>query len=503
MASSVLLVHPAAQSSIPIRQAMAKCRLFERNPGLIVSPYTVRSSVPVATFHQFVSALEGLPVDITSANFAALFQLSDEFGFEDFAAKLSDFPGAIEANLRGRIIQLEEKNHHHDRAIALLRRKFSELADERQNLVSEGCTPGVEQRSIEELSADVSALKAQISRLQRDPIGQQLSIEVKELSAQVSSLKGQIERGWSDPIVEELSGEVQELFTEVSSINMQLLQGLRDPVAQQLSIEVRELQREVAALKTQMTQSVGASVSQEISRELSADVSSLKMQMAQVLREPIAEQVRREMRELQREVSALKTQVRATTTPVPAGASIDSRIISSFPEIFGEFRGKRFEILWRGSRDGFRAAEFHRRCDRHANTLTVILDTNGNIFGGFTPVEWESQVWNGKDGDESNCRKADPTVKSFLFTLKNPHNFPAKRFPLKTAKKQRAIVCDSTWGPRFFDIAISDNCNANTESNACFFGFSYADDSGFERGTLLTGSASFRVKEIEVFEITG
>jgi hypothetical protein len=40
--------------------------------------------------------------------------------------------------------------------------------------------------------------------------------------------------------------------------------------------------------------------------------------------------------------------------------------------------------------DAFRANQFHRRCDGHANTLTVILDTKGNIFGGFTPVEWES-----------------------------------------------------------------------------------------------------------------
>jgi hypothetical protein len=42
-----------------------------------------------------------------------------------------------------------------------------------------------------------------------------------------------------------------------------------------------------------------------------------------------------------------------------------------------------FSELWRGSCDGFNAKEFHRRCDGHANTLTVILDTEGTIFGGF------------------------------------------------------------------------------------------------------------------------
>jgi hypothetical protein len=62
-------------------------------------------------------------------------------------------------------------------------------------------------------------------------------------------------------------------------------------------------------------------------------------------------------------------------------------IVAHFPDIFAEFRGKRLSLLWRGGRDGFGARDFHRRCDGHANTLTLILDTKGNTFGGFTPVE--------------------------------------------------------------------------------------------------------------------
>jgi hypothetical protein len=46
-----------------------------------------------------------------------------------------------------------------------------------------------------------------------------------------------------------------------------------------------------------------------------------------------------------------------------------SLIDSDFLEIFAEFDGKHLELLWRGSRDGFSASEFHGRCDGHANTL--------------------------------------------------------------------------------------------------------------------------------------
>jgi hypothetical protein len=80
----------------------------------------------------------------------------------------------------------------------------------------------------------------------------------------------------------------------------------------------------------------------------------------------------------------------------PPAPRLDSLIVSSFPPLFDEFRGKRFGLLWRGSRDGFGVRDFHGRCDGRANTLTLILDTGGNVFGGFTPLEGEARVWNRK-----------------------------------------------------------------------------------------------------------
>jgi hypothetical protein len=165
-------------------------------------------------------------------------------------------------------------------------------------------------------------------------------------------------------------------------------------------------------------------------------------------------------------------------------------IILNAPEIFGEFRGRHFSLLWRGSRDGFSARDFHSRCDGHANTLAVILDTEGNIFGGFTPVEWESR----------GGLTADLSQKSFLFTLKNPHNMPARRFALMDGKKDEAIFCYSGCGPHIRDIGVLDNCNANTKSYTQP-GDRYTNDTGLGMYTVFTGSFYFQVKEIEVFEI--
>jgi hypothetical protein len=185
-------------------------------------------------------------------------------------------------------------------------------------------------------------------------------------------------------------------------------------------------------------------------------------------------------------------------TPV----GFDSLIISDFPEIFAEFRGKRFSVLWRGSRDGFGVDDFHGRCDGHANTLTVILDTKGNVFGGFTPVEWESRPWNGRSGKENNRWKADDNLRSFVFTLKNPHNIAARRFALKAEKQDWAIRCDSECGPCFGDdIAVSDSRNTYNHSFTSL-GLAYTNDTGVDGEMVFTGSWQFQVKEIEVFEIT-
>jgi hypothetical protein len=129
---------------------------------------------------------------------------------------------------------------------------------------------------------------------------------------------------------------------------------------------------------------------------------------------------------------------------IPPPAPFASRIVADFPALFAEFTGKRFTLLWRGSRDGFGARDFHGRCDGHANTLTLIEDTEGNIFGGFTPVEWESREY-----PNSYEYKADPSLKSFLFTLKNPHNVPARKLALTAESKDQAIGCDSSSGPNF------------------------------------------------------
>jgi hypothetical protein len=158
----------------------------------------------------------------------------------------------------------------------------------------------------------------------------------------------------------------------------------------------------------------------------------------------------------------------------------NSLIVPNILLLFEEFWVKHFKLLWQTSGDGFGVAEFRRGCDGHAKTLTLILDTDGNLFGGFTPVEceWESGVWKVEGGrwkvegrrwkvDGSNCLKGGDNVRNFLFTLKNPRAVPAQKITLRADKKYEAIICNSAWGSLFtgcIDVYNVSNANANTGS---------------------------------------
>jgi hypothetical protein len=171
--------------------------------------------------------------------------------------------------------------------------------------------------------------------------------------------------------------------------------------------------------------------------------------------------------------------------------TFESVIVKDCPPILNEFEGKTWKLLYRGSRDGFKASNFHEKCDNQSNTLTLIETTKDFIFGGFTPIAWSS----------SGGGKPDNSGKSFLFSLKNPRNSEPRKFMLMSGRN--AIYCDSSYGPVFYgnsDMAVCDNCNTATD-NWTNLGGSYVNDTGIHGKLVFTGEYTFTVKEIEVFTI--
>ena len=88
--------------------------------------------------------------------------------------------------------------------------------------------------------------------------------------------------------------------------------------------------------------------------------------------------------------------------------------------------------------------DFHKYCDNKGPTLTLVKTTNNKIFGGFTPLNWES----GND-----LLKVDKNNQTFIFSLDL-----MKKFDMINNEKA-AIYCDKMKGPIFgaSDINIQSN----------------------------------------------
>jgi hypothetical protein len=51
---------------------------------------------------------------------------------------------------------------------------------------------------------------------------------------------------------------------------------------------------------------------------------------------------------------------------------------------------KELECVYKGSKDGWSAIDFHRCVDGKASGLVVALSRSGHLFGGFNPLGWRS-----------------------------------------------------------------------------------------------------------------
>ena len=52
---------------------------------------------------------------------------------------------------------------------------------------------------------------------------------------------------------------------------------------------------------------------------------------------------------------------------------------------------KSLSLLFKATRDGFRASDFHKNCDNKGATLVVVKAIGSEtIFGGYTGIPWKS-----------------------------------------------------------------------------------------------------------------
>ncbi|EXX72712.1 uncharacterized protein OCT59_025337 [Rhizophagus irregularis] len=122
---------------------------------------------------------------------------------------------------------------------------------------------------------------------------------------------------------------------------------------------------------------------------------------------------------------------------------IDKVEISKFSHLRELYLPYKFELLLRGSRDGFTPKKFHELCDDKPNTVTFIKVKGADeIVGGYNPITWKSSG-TGKTND------------SFIFSFTNKNFKDAIISDVINAN--RAIHYGTNSGPYFGDDIIVYN----------------------------------------------
>ncbi|ETO23868.1 hypothetical protein RFI_13300 [Reticulomyxa filosa] len=132
-----------------------------------------------------------------------------------------------------------------------------------------------------------------------------------------------------------------------------------------------------------------------------------------------------------------------TIPPIKFHSSIltteeEAALLSFIPE-----RLTKVSLLYRASRHGFKARNFHSKCDGKGPTLLLVLSEKyGHVFGGYTEVPWASHgAW-----------KKD--ARAFVFLLRNTKGYSPKKWRVRPEGENHAVGHNALYGPIFGSIYL-------------------------------------------------
>ena len=146
----------------------------------------------------------------------------------------------------------------------------------------------------------------------------------------------------------------------------------------------------------------------------------------------------------------------------------------------------KYQLLYKGTKNGDKAYYFHTRVDGIRNTLTLVKTKKGKRFGGFT-----SENWNQIGG----YGKVDPRAFCFSFDLKKIYN---------SQPNQLATFCSNEYGPYFkgTNTIFGIYNNFFSQGGWCdYTTFSYSFGKFKSNFEITNGEQKFNIEEVEVFKV--
>ena len=151
------------------------------------------------------------------------------------------------------------------------------------------------------------------------------------------------------------------------------------------------------------------------------------------------------------------------------------------------------ELIYRVTRDGDSASDFHLKCDNKGPTISIIKTENGRIIGGYTTIPWS---------DRYDAYISDKD--SFIFSVDSKEKYNLK----KELDGKYAIYHDNGYCCCFGycgdDLAIGNNFLKGKNSYCCGNGdnyYSFETNNNNLIGINQKGRINFKIFEMEIYKI--
>ena len=152
------------------------------------------------------------------------------------------------------------------------------------------------------------------------------------------------------------------------------------------------------------------------------------------------------------------------------------------------------KLVYRATRDGDSAEDFHKKCDKIGPNITLVLTLNNRRFGGFTKNNWEHLKEDIKEKEpEVGSGKSD--IDAFCFSI------DLNKIYDNNELDSGVIFCCNSYGPTFCRNIFAINDNMLTKGGYCLkknFSCFEGQEIDYE---ISGGKKVFGIKELEVLEI--
>ena len=155
-----------------------------------------------------------------------------------------------------------------------------------------------------------------------------------------------------------------------------------------------------------------------------------------------------------------------------------------------ELKNKKFsfKLIYRGSRDGDNSIKLHEICDKKRNCIFIILSEEGNIFGGYSKIGWDSRPISNPEYPNDE--------KAFLFSVNKN-----KIYPVINNKRQVCWIEKENFALCFYSSCIIYNHFMSKKNNSIGSQIKYNFEGMSASNELNGDNMTFKISEYEVFQL--